>query len=370
MVPSTRPDVPLSLRDALREERADDNRRHLLVLACVATSVVLALAIQHVVEAGVPRLGVLWWAYVVAYGAFAAAAVLAGMLALAVMPRLAARARQDWALGFGVLFVACSCVLTALDLRYSQDTSAFAVGVLVLAAAFRAASLYHGVVVVAAASAVLAATHFAGVRLPWHVMQAIGIIAAFAWWIARSLEKRRVQAFLLRQELAARSRELEALSSHDPLTGAVNRRALLDRLDLLVAQSRRYATPLAVAVIDIDHFKSINDSQGHPAGDEILKDFTGLLVSGTRASDIVARVGGEEFVVVMSSTPVAHAQMVAERLRRRVATQSFPAWTRGVTASIGIAEFRSEDSVENLLKRADDALYASKRQGRDRVTVG
>jgi len=125
-------------------------------------------------------------------------------------------------------------------------------------------------------------------------------------------------------------------------------------------------------VLDIDYFKSINDTHGHDAGDDVLRDFALRIKRSIRGIDLACRVGGEEFVIVMPETDMAVAAMVAERLRRRIATEPFSihqgSKSLPVTLSIGIAALRGhDDSSAALMKRADQALYRAKRDGRNRV---
>jgi len=158
----------------------------------------------------------------------------------------------------------------------------------------------------------------------------------------------------------------------DGLTGLFNRRYMESHLATLVEQAVARNKPLATLVIDIDYFKSVNDTYGHDAGDDVLRDFALRIKRSIRGIDLACRYGGEEFVLVMPETDMAVAAMVAERLRRRVASELFPI-SQGkqaipVTISIGIAALRGkDDSAAQLLKRADQALYRAKRDGRNRV---
>jgi len=158
----------------------------------------------------------------------------------------------------------------------------------------------------------------------------------------------------------------------DALTGLFNRRYLESHLGTLVEQASARGKPLAVLALDIDHFKSINDTHGHDAGDDVLRDFALRIKRSIRGIDLACRCGGEEFIIVMPETDMAVAASVAERLRRRIATEPF-AISEGrrtipVTLSIGIATLRErDDTPAGLLKRADQALYRAKRDGRNRV---
>ncbi len=158
----------------------------------------------------------------------------------------------------------------------------------------------------------------------------------------------------------------------DALTGLFNRRYMENHLGTLVEQAGARGKPLAVLALDIDHFKSINDSHGHDAGDDVLRDFALRIKRSIRGIDLACRCGGEEFIIVMPETDMAVAASVAERLRRRIATEPFVisegTRTIPVTLSIGIATLREgNDTPASLLKRADQALYRAKRDGRNRV---
>jgi two-component system, cell cycle response regulator len=158
----------------------------------------------------------------------------------------------------------------------------------------------------------------------------------------------------------------------DALTGLFNRRYMESHLAGLLEQATARGKPLAVLVIDIDYFKSINDSRGHDAGDDVLREFALRVKRSIRGIDLPCRYGGEEFVVAMPETDMVVAAMVAERLRRRIAAEPFAIHEGSnsipVTISIGLAALRgADDSAAALLKRADQALYRAKRDGRNRV---
>jgi two-component system cell cycle response regulator len=158
----------------------------------------------------------------------------------------------------------------------------------------------------------------------------------------------------------------------DGLTGLYNRRYLMNHLSNFVDQSAAGAKPMAVLIVDIDHFKAINDTHGHDAGDEVLKEFATRIRANVRGVDLVARFGGEEFVVAMPDTDIALAQGIAERLRAEVARDPFRIQGGkaeiAVTISVGMGTLdRGDDTPDTILKRADTALYRAKKTGRNRV---
>ena len=163
-----------------------------------------------------------------------------------------------------------------------------------------------------------------------------------------------------------------SLAVTDTLTGLYNRLYLTSHLGSLLERVVEEDKPLAIAMIDVDHFKDVNDRHGHAVGDEVLREIAHRLDQFSRATDLVARLGGEEFVIVMPETTVEAAQLVTARLRREVASAPFGTTPveggLAVTVSIGVAGMLGDDDTpESLLKRADDALYAAKRGGRNRV---
>ncbi|HEX6535975.1 MAG TPA: diguanylate cyclase [Gemmatimonadaceae bacterium] len=194
----------------------------------------------------------------------------------------------------------------------------------------------------------------------------------FADTVARAAVAAIRRAQVIESTRADKAR-LEVLALTDPLTQTHNRRALMDRLTAELERARRYALHVSLLMVDLDHFKTINDTYGHVMGDEVLRGVARMLQREARAVDIVARYGGEEFVVVLPETPQEGAVSLAERIRSRVADTpplagSDYGWLR-VTVSIGVATVPSPrvNSPEELIALADEALYRAKAQGRNRV---
>ncbi|HEY2067415.1 MAG TPA: GGDEF domain-containing protein [Gemmatimonadaceae bacterium] len=169
---------------------------------------------------------------------------------------------------------------------------------------------------------------------------------------------------------AMRTRLAEQIGT-DPLTGCLNRRALETRLRAEWRQAKRRGSTVAVLAIDLDHFKQVNDTRGHPFGDVVLQEFAGIMKSTARDTDAVARLGGDEFVIVLPDTGWQGALTFAERMRRKVDDFSFGAATGAirVTISVGVALARGTDPIspEQLLHEADRSLYKAKSGGRNRI---
>ncbi len=166
--------------------------------------------------------------------------------------------------------------------------------------------------------------------------------------------------------------KLRNLSITDPLTGAKNRRYLANRGKEELARSLRYGTHLCLLLLDIDHFKLVNDTYGHDAGDEVLKSLTQKAQTVLRETDIFARFGGEEFAALLIQTSQQDALLTANRLRSAIETMPLPQIndTFSITISIGVALFDANDgSIEELIKRADQAMYQAKENGRNCVVL-
>ncbi|PLX81840.1 MAG: diguanylate cyclase response regulator, partial [Desulfuromonas sp.] len=177
----------------------------------------------------------------------------------------------------------------------------------------------------------------------------------------------------LQDDLKAQNLKLEKLSNIDPLTEIANRRALMRALESESQRSERRGHPLSLLMVDIDHFKKINDRFGHQQGDLVLKAVAGAINDGLRDYDLAARFGGEEFTLMLPETDLARAAQVAERVRAKIAGLRLGGrlGSLQVTVSLGVASRPSPDiqNVDDLIRIADDALYEAKQEGRNRVVV-
>jgi diguanylate cyclase (GGDEF)-like protein len=173
---------------------------------------------------------------------------------------------------------------------------------------------------------------------------------------------------VLQEELVVQSERLEAMLFEDPLTGLSNRRFILAQLAAVVSGARRHERPLSIAVVDIDHFKSVNDTYGHAAGDRVLAAVAASLREHLRAEDHLGRLGGEEFLALLPDADAEAVAAATEKLRAEIAslTVHYEGRELGVTVSIGWAAWDGEEPDE-LMRRADVALYEAKGAGRDRV---
>jgi diguanylate cyclase (GGDEF)-like protein len=172
-------------------------------------------------------------------------------------------------------------------------------------------------------------------------------------------------------ELKAAYRRIEELAELDELTGSYNRRCIMRMLDSEIEKSRQASTPCAIALIDLDWFKRINDAHGHPVGDEVLRTFAITIFANIRPADCFGRYGGEEFLLLLPDTEAEAASRMLERLRSIVADLDWSAFSPGmrVTISAGVVTLRDMDTADTFLARADSALYSAKAQGRNRIAT-
>ncbi|OLN23912.1 GGDEF domain-containing protein [Domibacillus antri] len=169
-----------------------------------------------------------------------------------------------------------------------------------------------------------------------------------------------------KQELVTLNAELQEMALSDPLTGLKNRRFFQERMAAFLQQAETEEVPFSILLIDVDHFKKVNDTFGHPIGDLVLQELAVKLENEIREEDVVARMGGEEFVIILSQTSAKKVRMIAERVRKNIA---YSVWAHtAVTVSIGAATYEKDDTSITLLSRADGALYQSKKEGRNRVS--
>ncbi len=185
------------------------------------------------------------------------------------------------------------------------------------------------------------------------IVTSVGILFSFIWMNTEMLRL-----------------ELERMARTDALTGLLNRRAFLDEFERESARSARAGTALCMLLMDLDHFKQVNDCYGHRTGDAVLLSVADMLRNSLRAADLVGRLGGEEFAALLPQTTEAQGVMLAERLRERIAQLEVPGCdgTTHVTANFGVAPWSgSRESLEELLHQADSAMYLAKRNGRNCV---
>jgi len=218
------------------------------------------------------------------------------------------------------------------------------------------------------ATAILRAVVVVGRPLLFEDIVIVTIGVMLALYGADTIHKNVLPSEERLRTLEAENEELWNLSFRDTLTGLYNRRYIQQVATHLLVRAVRYKEQLHVLMIDIDHFKRVNDKLGHAVGDDVLRGIAQTIQATIRTSDTVARYGGEEFIVYMVKSDPETTQFIANRIRDGVAAIRFPDVAWSVTISIGVARLQEGDSVESLVERADQFLYVSKHHGRNRVS--
>lgn len=192
------------------------------------------------------------------------------------------------------------------------------------------------------------------------------------WELKHSIYNMAVSLKHAFEELKEKQKELEELAFYDPLTGLPNRRFFFDHASLILESVKRYRTPLTLLLMDLDHFKNVNDTYGHEAGDVVLKNFADVLRKSSRKSDLPARLGGEEFALLMPNTDLQQGRVVAERIRQEFQNSIIVYEGREIkmTLSGGLASYGPDvEGIDDLIRMADEALYKAKELGRNRIEV-
>ena len=330
-------------------------------------------------QAPLGQLGLVEWASTIAT-AHTVMAALDALMWLAITWHLrrresANRISYGLVFGFSAAYVMMGSVLSLADVKVGAGAgitsflmTSVMVGVAalmhpVLSASLFAASYWyfqHAIVGLG-----LSASQAASIQAVSAATPLLAMLTSFTIW------RQYVKAVLAQRELSARNTELQYLAQHDPLTGLNNRRHFTQEANAELARALRARAPTSILIVDIDFFKKVNDQYGHPAGDLVLKEVAGVLLDTVRATDVVARLGGEEFIVLMPHTALEGALALGEKLRRNVSGRPMHAEGQAltVTISIGVSELApaQKGDFEDLYFAADTALYAAKAKGRNRV---
>lgn len=318
------------------------NLSMMVLLLCVLVMVRWG-QLQHRVQCLTPFLPVVLATMFVAYG-----------LTLSIL--------SQWILPSATMYV-IGCVFVGSMLLVRPSTMALIFG-------FSYAIFYGVLGLTAKAWSVLVIMRFHGA-----LAAALGLTLSLVLWrrhTVTELLRRQVQA--QNAELALQKAQMEALSQCDALTGLLNRRAFEAQAEVTLSRARREGTGLAALMLDLDHFKRVNDQHGHPAGDAVIQFMADVLRTSVRDTDLVARVGGEEFMVLLPGTVQEAGVEVAEKIRLRLMQTPVrlgESMQIHMTVSVGVAEYAAGKigDFDSLYAAADQALYGAKRAGRNRVEV-
>jgi len=264
----------------------------------------------------------------------------------------------------------CVVGLNWLGMAKTGDHSIFLLGLTLTALLYSAPLVWYVVVFTAAWAVSVAGTFvlFSGPQA-WSHAVVLTSMAGPALLTALLFEARRIRTEALTLQLEVQNQALKEDSFRDPLTKLYNRRFLMEWLDTQAARMDRQERPLCLAVLDIDHFKKVNDTAGHGVGDEVLRAMASRLAVSLRRVDVVSRYGGEEFVVVLPDTALQDAEEILGRCLQTFRDQAVPVWGKPVTFSAGLARRQPSEPPEALIGRADALLYQAKAQGRNRIVT-
>ncbi|MGN6144720.1 MAG: GGDEF domain-containing protein [Mesorhizobium sp.] len=262
-------------------------------------------------------------------------------------------------------------------MRFHQAESAFFVFIFVILAA--GLVTLHAFDFMQATAGKFGPAHDAEIAYLFKLLFAIGVLIATAFFfgiffiypLIRRQVKEEAKLRVMTESLSARSETLEQAALTDGLTGMQNRRYFDDALKEYLEEFRRIGKPMGLMILDLDHFKQINDTHGHDIGDEVLKAVARCLMDMTRYHDVVARLGGEEFAVVAPNMDAEQLARFAERIRKAIAGMAVLSGNvrLAVTASVGLAVWNRKETADEFYRRADRHLYEAKRQGRNRISA-
>jgi diguanylate cyclase (GGDEF)-like protein len=262
-------------------------------------------------------------------------------------------------------------------MRFHQAESAFFVFIFVILAA--GLVTLHAFDFMQTTAGKFGPAHDAEIAYLFKLLFAIGVLIATAFFfgiffiypLIRRQVKEEAKLRVMTESLSARSETLEQAALTDGLTGMHNRRYFDDALKEYLEEFRRIGKPMGLMILDLDHFKQINDTHGHDIGDEVLKAVARCLMDMTRYHDVVARLGGEEFAVVAPNMDAEQLARFAERIRKAIAGMAVLSGNvrLAVTASVGLAVWNRKETADEFYRRADRHLYEAKRQGRNRISA-
>ncbi len=360
--------IPQTMRYQVLLAQREQNYQSFSVASIIAFTISVIYILQLLYAPGKPLSPWMDTAYLAIFASLAGCSLFFFLLLHWLHERFPIRFESLFVYLYAFLMVALSTSLTVLDMTHSREYTGMFVGLIAVSVLLSgpgplyAALSCLSLLIFSLGFFCLFRSEGLNAYLPGLVSAAVSAA------IGGMMQAGRVHNEVLKIHLQDLNRELREYSFRDPLTGVRNRRFLMEYLDQQRLFENRHSFGLCVVIFDIDHFKKVNDSLGHPVGDVVLKELAMVTQGGLRDSDMLARYGGEEFMAVLPKTAIDDGVAVSERLRAAVEGHSFPGVPWHITASFGVAQLRSDETVESLISRADIALYWSKKDGRNRVS--
>ncbi|HMV44527.1 MAG TPA: GGDEF domain-containing protein [Leptospiraceae bacterium] len=322
--------------------------------------------VQHILYPSVDRNSVFYPIYVITYSFLIITTVLFSFLVY-FLTRNHLRIHFIYLLYFHI-FIIGLLFLNILNLYHGQDLSLYAFAVMSIPLILRTRIPHYSVLYITILVAFIICLAI------WHPTRTNGLMITqiflytfVGFMTTLTIEYARRKTFHLEEELRRKNTILETISVKDPLTGVYNRRYMMDLLVHNILLSRKNSHPFCQGIVDIDHFKKINDTLGHLTGDDVLKEIAKIIKSTVRSTDLVFRFGGEEFIILFPETNLESANIVMQRIRTVIESHSFIGVPWRVTASGGFTLLSDKDSPDTLLQRSDELLYQAKKDGRNRI---
>lgn len=359
--------IPLENRYKYEAQRLESNFRQFRGISTLVVTLIALYLVQYRFFPGVEKETPFFVYYVYIFFSLLIISILFRLL----LPHFHKKKSSDSEEIIYLVYTSCliiGCIyLTVFDLSVSKDYTAYAIGLLSLAFILRTSiAKYLMLIMGAFIFTVINMIYFLEINNYFEAFLPILVISVASTFIGVYSEKSRQEVFLLRYELQEKNKELQNISFRDPLTNLYNRRYLVESLSNQILHFKRYGAPLSILMVDIDHFKRVNDKLGHAVGDQTLIGLARLFERECRNSDTLARYGGEEFVIVLSNVSRKKAYVCAERIRKSAENHRFAGVPWSVTLSIGINEIGIEDELNTLIDGADKNLYEAKNSGRNK----
>jgi len=335
----------------------------------MALCVVVVLLLVH---AGFGRKDWAWWWALCAWGGLISVLVL---IRSGWSRRLQDPSMTQWQIRYALACNAAAYVLLgqARGVTPAILSLVLMFGIFGMTARQLAANMVYALLVFAAALVAVAVLDEPGHSPALEAAHGAMIVLVLmgSTFIAIRLQRIRRRLMQQKRQLSEALERISHLATHDELTGLVNRRHMTELIGMELQRCERAGRPLVLALLDLDHFKAINDNEGHAAGDQVLQAFARTVQATVRKTDRLARWGGEEFVLMLYDSDAANALGLLERVRANVQAMALACGGRSlrVTVSIGVALSRPGEPMDRVLERADIALYAAKSQGRNRVVL-
>jgi diguanylate cyclase (GGDEF)-like protein len=353
-------------KDKYHEFNVNKNWNRFPRFAVIAFVVSSIFFLQHTFYPNVDRKSFLYDAYLIAYGLLPIITALYTILVY-ILNKSHIRIHFVYLSYFG-LFIICVLYMNILKLYHSDDLSLYTFVMMAIPLIIRTRLIYYSLIYTVVWLGFMFCVYiFHFDKVSFFKNSQLFLYALVGYLTTLTIEYARRKTFHLEEELRRKNTILESISVKDPLTGLFNRRYMMDLLVHHILLSRRHCKPFSQGIIDIDHFKRVNDTLGHLTGDDVLKEIARIIKIAVRISDLVFRFGGEEFIILFPETNLENASIVMERIRKSIESNVFNGVPWKISASGGFTELLATDSPETILKRSDELLYKAKMEGRNRV---